>query len=107
MEEATDKQTELMKKLEIQIPAGCSKQHAAELISQKLGKPLPQNLPSKPTYKPKSQDNSSYYVAYAKDLCIALVEAGQLDPEAGRNLKDIAVSCIDIVKEMKKAFEDG
>jgi len=108
MENATEKQTDLMNKLGVIVPSGCSKQHAAELISEKLGKPLLNQLP-KPARQFKPTDNSSYYVAYAKDILISLINGGMVclkDGEEKEALTFYMSQCIDVIKTAKQEFEN-
>ena len=105
MEPATDKEVWKLKDLGIAVPQGCTKQMANELISNKLGTPSVMNLPKKPS---KPTDTSSYYVAYAKDILIQLIDSGfiNLDQTPGK-LQDAMMQCIDVVRQAKREFENG
>ena len=91
MEKATDKQLALLQKLGATFETNVSKEEASKLIEQiittqqKYKKEVKYPQIEKIhvntakgwkdiTPKPKF-DTSSYYVAYAKDLCIAMLEA--------------------------------
>ena len=57
------------------------------------------------SYK-KPFDTSSYYVAYAKDLCIAVIEAiGRKDPKREIEIDKIMETAVFCIKQAKSEFE--
>ena len=104
MEKATDKQINYAKTLGIEDPESFSKQALSELIDKKIGtkgklliEPQIESV-IKNGFKPKF-DTSSYYVAYAKDLCVAMLQANPTEDIA--TLMNQAIQCI---LAAKKAF---
>ena len=118
MDKATDKQIYFLKQHNI-IADNLSKQAASEIISNLKNSPsgkivkspeIEEEIPvvrpgefKKPNFK-KTITPSSYYVSYAKDICVALIESNAYpdkkfseDPTA---LMDIAINMI------KKAIVD-
>ena len=106
MENATDKQIAFLMKNKIDA-SQMDKQEAHKLIADLLNKPeviAPMYKPGeKPKFvsndayetmmaKPKANSQSSYYVAYAKDLYIANLEKGVDDMQK-------AIDCIKLAKE--------
>ena len=119
MEKATDKQLALLQKLGATFETNVSKEEASKLIEQiittqqKYKKEVKYPQIEKIhvntakgwkdiTPKPKF-DTSSYYVAYAKDLCIAMIEAIQRkDPKTEIEVDKVmqtAIACIDMARE--------
>ena len=108
MTDATDKQKELMKKLGIDFADAISKGSASDLIEDKLGE---SKKTDKPEFKPKF-DTSSYYVAYAKDLCVAMLTAQAEALSTGAleakdlvevpALMGIAIQCIEFARNKFK-----
>ena len=124
MEKATDKQLALLQKLGATFETNVSKEEASKLIEQiittqqkykkEVKQPqvetyeqVAQRNWSKPTsdksFKAHKIDTSSYYVAYAKDLCIAMIEAIQRkDPKTEIEVDKVmqtAIACIDMARE--------
>lgn len=110
VEFATDKQKWLMNKEGIQFFQNTTKQEAKELIEQKLGKndnykPKTINFPT--SQKVGGDDkNKTFYIAYAKDVFITLVEAGSIDPENNVQAEQVMTTAIDLIKQAKTAFEN-
>jgi len=125
MEKATDKQTALLKRLGATFDYNMSKDEASALIEQILskGNDRSKEIPAKMVetfakdfdadtrrrkYKPF--DTSSYFVAYAKDLCVAMLnaEVEVLKEAKSAEIEDVgsmmgrAILCI---KQAKKEFE--
>ena len=70
----TDKQKAFLERNGIKISYGMSKEEASKMIDEIINKPKGEKKEEpKEVFKPKF-DTSSYYVAYAKDLCCALLE---------------------------------
>lgn len=111
VEFATEKQKWLMKKEGIQFFENTTKEEAKSLLEAKLGKsqsytPKPVSFPN--ASKPKTTDdnkNKTFYIAYAKDVFITLVEAGAIDPETGSNAQHVMETAINLIKQAKEAFE--
>ena len=112
--EATDKQKFFLKSRGIDA-TNLSKEVASELISNLKEAPGAKVVQSPnieqfvPTVKPgytapkKSFDNSSYYVSYAKDLCVAMLNVYQIKPSEEREiypkLMDISIAMIKKARE--------
>ncbi len=111
--QATEKQIWRMKKEDINIPSGCTMSHANTLLKAKLDGGARSEEEMKATYtsqidastlkaRPKSQDQPSYYVAYAKDLFIAQCEAGSLE---GTTSVALMEECVSLVLQAKRVIE--
>lgn len=112
--EATEKQKDYMDKLGLDYDENISKKEAISLIDNALkGKETKAETYNKQIadkFK-KPQDTSSYYVAYAKDLCIVLVntamEREKMLMLEDRNeievdkLMELSIHCIEMAQ---KAF---
>ena len=110
METATDKQIYFLKSQGIDVPDSISKQVASELISNIKAMPgskvvkqpqtefIEKQGFKKPVYNKKpSFDNTSYYVAYAKDLAVAMINAmkpGEIDTLSVEIFMDKAIAMI-------------
>lgn len=96
--EATDKQKSFMDSLGIQYDANVSKQDAKLMIDRKLGK-----LSSTPKAESPKQPNqtASYYVAYAKDLVIAMMSQERY---AAMSTDVLMTMAIDTIKQAQRAF---
>ena len=101
MENATDKQIAFLKKKNVDARQ-MSKQQAHEIISNIVDRPKEEvlNLDASWDVKPKKNSQSSFYVAYAKDMCIALSET--LDVQNQEQLKQLMQDCIDCIKLAKE-----
>lgn len=108
----TDKQKAFLLKKGVKVEYGMSKEEASKLIDEIINKPKanqfhktiePQETVTVEKVgewsKPKF-DTSSYYVAYAKDLCIAMLEHTK-EPTEIATLMNQAVQCI---KAARKEF---
>lgn len=100
-EQATAKQIQFAKKLGIPDPEQFNKQTLRLLIDNAVAKQDKKDKDknpdqSKPAFK-KSFDNKSYYVAYAKDLMVALLMSNQ-EGEI-KDLMQIAIECISSARE--------
>src|SRR3990167_2482458 len=76
MEKPTDKQISILQKNNKPIPS--TKQEATVVIGELFAKSDSEKAVKSAAADEKfygKQNNSSYYVAYAKDLCIAIIEA--------------------------------
>lgn len=75
--EPTDKQISFAKNLGIENPQNYTKAALREMIDKKLAeKPQKQEVKK----EPRREAPTSYYVAYAKDICVALINAGSDKP---------------------------
>jgi len=103
MTNATDKQIYFLKSRGIDA-SNMTKETASELISQMKENSQstvvkqPQVEEFIPVVKPgqsykKPFDNTSYYVAYAKDLCVALIDSGY-KYDSPENIMDVAIEMI-------------
>lgn len=97
MEKATDKQMALMVQLGIPYTEGTTKKEAIKLIGEKMGKGPKTTNESKPVSK--KSDNSSYYVAYAKDLVIAMLPQERFKTYGLSQLMNDAIEAIEKAKE--------
>jgi len=96
MTDATDKQIKFAKSLGIENAEQFSKQALREMIDKKL---VDKPKQEKPAEKPKIQsyDTTSYYVAYAKDILVAMISLGNT-PDGKQEITALMKDCIDAVK---------
>lgn len=111
MTPATDKQKWLMDQLKITYTDQTSVADAIEMIKAKKGETLLGNKPKVetviPADKPKNGfkggfDSATMYVSYAKDLCIAIIEADK--PRGPTEVISAMKLSIDLIKDAKEAF---
>ena len=116
MENATDKQIAFLQKNNIE-GRQMSKQEAHQIISDIVGKPKVEFPVVKPgqesryisddDYKKlmaletprKSTSQSSFYVAYAKDLYVAMLDKGFEFNQKPKQLMQECIDCIKLAKE--------
>ena len=87
-------------------------QMSYEMISQAIGEILAKPKEAKAEYiKPKdfgkketkTYDTSSYYVAYAKDLCVAMIA---LDKYKEMSIGQIMANAIAVIKQAQNEFKN-
>ncbi len=119
MEKATDKQTALLKRLGAEFDYNMSKQEASklieEIIAQDKDKPSPfkkeikqpqQEFIEKQAtkYYNKPKENTSFYVSYAKDILVAMIEKASVNM-SDADLMTMTGCAIASVKLAKQEFE--
>ena len=112
MDEITDKQKAFLLKSGIKISYGMSKQEASKMIDEIInkGKPKAEVQESKPFESKKSYDTSSFYVAYSKDLCIAMLNAHAATMQSDATVKPVDIGllmaqAILCIKQAQKEFQ--
>lgn len=115
MDEITDKQKAFLEKKGVKVAYGMSKQEASKMIDELINKNKPKDeamyapINSNAGLKPKF-DTSSYYVAYAKDLCVAMLNAhvearkidNQIEPIA---VGDLMIAAVVAIQKARKEFQ--
>jgi len=116
MEQATDAQIRYMKGLGIKFPNDINKIQAKYAIENALNNQSQEKAQAtndattyletipkeKPLVKKPLNGNSSYYVSYAKDIFICLMESHK--PTNIEGCKPIMVRAIELVKQAQEAF---
>ena len=116
MDEITDKQRAFLEKHGVKVSYGMSKQEASRMIDELINPldkaankaPYSKEIPAKQTdreFKPKF-DTSSYYVSYAKDLCIAMIEHQAVvdDPKHAVDVGTLMAQAIMCIKQAQEEF---
>jgi len=114
MSEATEKQINYAKSLGIDNPGQYSKETLRELIEKQIeGEKVMEKDLAKPAEDekmplgaPKEQKNTGYYVSYAKDILVALINGTvNKDLDADKGTEEFMNISIARVKQAIKAFE--
>ena len=111
---ATEKQVAflLKKNYPVEVVNQLTKQSASSMIDAIVNKDKPKDSYEKKEFttynKPKS-DNSSYYVAYAKDLAIAMLESAtklELGNETRKpiNVDELFRVAVNLIREARDSF---
>ena len=108
MEKATDKQIKYLKALGMDVPAEIPKQTASDLIknlkansqAKVVKQPQIERVEYQQFKKPYKQfDNSSYYVAYAKDLVVAMITSKDYVDTSFTDLMKEAIAMVSLAKD--------
>ena len=109
----TDKQKAFLTKSGVTVSYNMSSEEASKLIGEIInkGKPKTDEVHQEQP-KAKGYDTSSFYVAYSKDLCIALLEhqavlvqAGLIKVEQMSDVGTMMAQAILCIKQAQKEFQ--
>ena len=126
-DEITDKQKAFLLNKGIKVSYGMSKQEASKMIDEIINKPKangfhkvlvePELVTFEEAYKNKMPaynkpkfDTSSYFVAYAKDLCIAMLNAHAAKMSVDATIQPLEIGTIMTqailcIKQAQKEFQ--